>query len=169
MLLSVSAIKVMGIYLSSPKTEKFSEDGGNDRVKYGLSSMQGWRATMEDAVSIPATYFSYMFCDVICGMEITCLLLFNLMTQYKRMSKRKNTYYIFTAFYLGKSKDFGLSKRFIGHVFKFIVACSLSDLSNVTCLNFFDFCFSSHFIILSCRIGLSSVLTGLLTCDMKLN
>ncbi|XP_071723946.1 probable protein phosphatase 2C 60 [Rutidosis leptorrhynchoides] len=39
----------MGIYLSAPKTEKFSEDGGNDRVRYGLSSMQGWRATMEDA------------------------------------------------------------------------------------------------------------------------
>ncbi|KDP33503.1 hypothetical protein JCGZ_07074 [Jatropha curcas] len=39
----------MGIYLSSPKTEKFSEDGENDRLRYGLSSMQGWRATMEDA------------------------------------------------------------------------------------------------------------------------
>lgn len=39
----------MGIYLSSPKTEKFSEDGENDRLSYGLSSMQGWRATMEDA------------------------------------------------------------------------------------------------------------------------
>ncbi|KAL8130036.1 hypothetical protein V2J09_019191 [Rumex salicifolius] len=43
----------MGIYLSSPKTEKFSEDGENSRVRYGLSSMQGWRATMEDAVSKP--------------------------------------------------------------------------------------------------------------------
>ena len=41
----------MGIYLSTPKTEKFSEDGENDRLRYGLSSMQGWRATMEDAVS----------------------------------------------------------------------------------------------------------------------
>ncbi|KAJ6740623.1 PROTEIN PHOSPHATASE 2C [Salix purpurea] len=39
----------MGIYLSSPKKEKFSEDGGNGRLKYGLSSMQGWHATMEDA------------------------------------------------------------------------------------------------------------------------
>lgn len=39
----------MGIYLSTPKTEKFSEDGENSRVRYGLSSMQGWRATMEDA------------------------------------------------------------------------------------------------------------------------
>ncbi|XP_043810540.1 probable protein phosphatase 2C 60 isoform X2 [Manihot esculenta] len=39
----------MGIYLSSPKTEKFSEDGENYRLRYGLSSMQGWRATMEDA------------------------------------------------------------------------------------------------------------------------
>lgn len=56
---------------SSFVIEKFSEDGGNDRVKYGLSSMQGWRATMEDAVSIPvaATYFSYIFCDEICGMN----------------------------------------------------------------------------------------------------
>ncbi|XP_051137480.1 probable protein phosphatase 2C 60 isoform X2 [Andrographis paniculata] len=39
----------MGIYLSSPKTEKFSEDGENSRLRFGLSSMQGWRATMEDA------------------------------------------------------------------------------------------------------------------------
>ncbi|EPS63579.1 hypothetical protein M569_11206, partial [Genlisea aurea] len=39
----------MGVYLSTPKTEKFSEDGGNTRLRFGLSSMQGWRATMEDA------------------------------------------------------------------------------------------------------------------------
>ncbi|KAK4274500.1 hypothetical protein QN277_017708 [Acacia crassicarpa] len=39
----------MGVYLSTPKTEKFSEDGENDHLRYGLSSMQGWRATMEDA------------------------------------------------------------------------------------------------------------------------
>lgn len=41
----------MGVYLSTPKTEKFSEDSENDRLRFGLSSMQGWRATMEDAVS----------------------------------------------------------------------------------------------------------------------
>lgn len=39
----------MGIYLSSPKTEKLSDDGENSKLRYGLSSMQGWRATMEDA------------------------------------------------------------------------------------------------------------------------
>lgn len=39
----------MGIYLSTPKTEKFSEDGDNGDLKYGLSSMQGWRSSMEDA------------------------------------------------------------------------------------------------------------------------
>ncbi|KAH9608224.1 hypothetical protein KSS87_023857 [Heliosperma pusillum] len=39
----------MGVYLSTPKTDKLSEDGENSRVRYGLSSMQGWRATMEDA------------------------------------------------------------------------------------------------------------------------
>lgn len=43
--------KEMGTYLSSPKTDKLSEDGENDTLRYGLSSMQGWRATMEDAVS----------------------------------------------------------------------------------------------------------------------
>ncbi|KAG0466966.1 hypothetical protein HPP92_018546 [Vanilla planifolia] len=40
---------VMGIYLSTPKTDKLSEDGENARIRYGLSSMQGWRAAMEDA------------------------------------------------------------------------------------------------------------------------
>eukprot|EP00252_Welwitschia_mirabilis_P024223 TRINITY_DN7105_c0_g1_i1.p1 TRINITY_DN7105_c0_g1~~TRINITY_DN7105_c0_g1_i1.p1 ORF type:complete len:337 (+),score=75.30 TRINITY_DN7105_c0_g1_i1:360-1370(+) len=39
----------MGIYLSSPKTDKTSEDGENDQVRFGVSSMQGWRASMEDA------------------------------------------------------------------------------------------------------------------------
>ncbi|WCJ40349.1 Protein phosphatase 2C family protein [Euphorbia peplus] len=39
----------MGVYLSSPKTDKSSDDGANHRLQYGLSSMQGWRATMEDA------------------------------------------------------------------------------------------------------------------------
>ncbi|XWS20551.1 hypothetical protein CRYUN_Cryun31cG0111600 [Craigia yunnanensis] len=39
----------MGVYLSTPKTEKFSDDGENDKLRFGLSSMQGWRATMEDA------------------------------------------------------------------------------------------------------------------------
>lgn len=41
----------MGTNLSIPRTEKFSEDGENENLRYGLSSMQGWRATMEDAVS----------------------------------------------------------------------------------------------------------------------
>lgn len=39
----------MGIYLSTPKTEKASEDGENGMLRFGLSSMQGWRASMEDA------------------------------------------------------------------------------------------------------------------------
>ncbi|KAI5600661.1 hypothetical protein POPTR_001G043000v4 [Populus trichocarpa] len=39
----------MGVYLSSPKTDKASQDGENDKLRYGLSSMQGWRTTMEDA------------------------------------------------------------------------------------------------------------------------
>ncbi|TQE05382.1 hypothetical protein C1H46_008972 [Malus baccata] len=37
-----------GYNLSTPKTEKFSKDCENGCVRYGLSSMQGWRTTMED-------------------------------------------------------------------------------------------------------------------------
>lgn len=37
----------MGIYLSAPKTEKASEDGENGMLHFGLSSMQGWRASGE--------------------------------------------------------------------------------------------------------------------------
>jgi hypothetical protein len=51
----------MGIYLSTPKTEKASEDGENGMLRYGLSSMQGWRASMEDAVTILFFWFLY-FC-----------------------------------------------------------------------------------------------------------
>jgi len=39
----------MGIYLSSPDTRKNSNDGKGNGVKFGTSSMQGWRVNMEDA------------------------------------------------------------------------------------------------------------------------
>lgn len=41
----------MGQILSHPKTEKSSEEGGDDFVAYGLSCMQGWRVSMEDSHS----------------------------------------------------------------------------------------------------------------------
>jgi hypothetical protein len=56
----------MGVYLSTPKTDKVSEDGENDKLKFGLSSMQGWRATMEDAVSFYSSFafacYDFSFC-----------------------------------------------------------------------------------------------------------
>ena len=42
----------MGIYLSTPKTDKTSEDGENNVLQYGASAMQGWRESMEDAVRV---------------------------------------------------------------------------------------------------------------------
>lgn len=42
----------MGQILSHPKTEKSSEEGGDQFVAYGLSCMQGWRVSMEDSHSI---------------------------------------------------------------------------------------------------------------------
>ncbi|XP_074296487.1 putative protein phosphatase 2C 60 isoform X4 [Silene latifolia] len=60
----------MGIYLSTPKTDKLSEDGENSRVRYGLSSMQGWRATMEDAhAAFPDLDASTSFFGVYNGHE----------------------------------------------------------------------------------------------------
>ncbi|KAJ7644114.1 phosphatase 2C-like domain-containing protein [Roridomyces roridus] len=39
----------MGQTLSSPATQKFSEEGSNGRFWYAVTEMQGWRITMEDA------------------------------------------------------------------------------------------------------------------------
>ncbi|CAM9591725.1 unnamed protein product, partial [Discosporangium mesarthrocarpum] len=45
----------MGVFLSKADTQKFSEDGADDEVIFGVSSMQasgatiGWRRNMEDA------------------------------------------------------------------------------------------------------------------------
>ncbi|KAF3915969.1 hypothetical protein AA313_de0207384 [Arthrobotrys entomopaga] len=39
----------MGQTLSEPVVEKLSEQGEDDRLYFGLSTMQGWRISMEDA------------------------------------------------------------------------------------------------------------------------
>ncbi|KAK6639422.1 hypothetical protein RUM43_007695 [Polyplax serrata] len=41
----------MGTYLDKPKTEKQNENGNGNGLRYGVSSMQGWRQEMEDAHS----------------------------------------------------------------------------------------------------------------------
>lgn len=39
----------MGAFLAKPKTEKNTDIGEGNGIKYGLCSMQGWRVDMEDA------------------------------------------------------------------------------------------------------------------------
>jgi protein phosphatase 1B len=41
----------MGAFLDKPKTEKYNESKSGAGLRYGLSSMQGWRIEMEDAHS----------------------------------------------------------------------------------------------------------------------
>jgi len=41
----------MGAFLDKPKTEKYNESKAGAGLRYGLSSMQGWRIEMEDAHS----------------------------------------------------------------------------------------------------------------------
>ncbi|KAL4003523.1 Protein phosphatase 2C family protein [Acanthocheilonema viteae] len=46
----------MGAYLSKPITEKVSECGGNERICYAATSMQGWRINQEDAHNCIVNY-----------------------------------------------------------------------------------------------------------------
>ena len=39
----------MGPYLGTPVKTKESEDGENEAVRFGATSMQGWRKSQEDA------------------------------------------------------------------------------------------------------------------------
>ena len=39
----------MGAFLDKPKTDKHNEEGSGNKIKFALSSMQGWRVEMEDA------------------------------------------------------------------------------------------------------------------------
>ena len=39
----------MGAFLDKPKTEKFTDEGSGNGIRYGVSAMQGWRMEMEDA------------------------------------------------------------------------------------------------------------------------
>ena len=44
----------MGSYLSQPVTEKETQTGESDKLKYACTAMQGWRTEMEDAhLTIP--------------------------------------------------------------------------------------------------------------------
>lgn len=41
----------MGAFLDKPKTDKVTDKGSGNGLRYGVSSMQGWRVEMEDAHS----------------------------------------------------------------------------------------------------------------------
>ncbi|KAK9053418.1 hypothetical protein SSX86_003993 [Deinandra increscens subsp. villosa] len=59
----------MGPYLSTSKTYKFSEDGGNERVRYGVSSLKGWRATLGDSVKLLLNFVQSIFIDKCSSMK----------------------------------------------------------------------------------------------------
>ena len=52
----------MGAYLSQPVKEKESSDGGNARVKFGTSAMQGWRTSMEVRPPFELVFKAFVFC-----------------------------------------------------------------------------------------------------------
>nr|KAJ0195561.1 hypothetical protein LSAT_V11C700358370 [Lactuca sativa] len=59
----------MGVYLSTPKTDKTSDDDENEKLRYGVSSMQGWRTSMED-VSAQTLITIVINQDFMCQYEV---------------------------------------------------------------------------------------------------
>lgn len=61
----------MGAFLDKPKTEKHNAHGAGNGLRYGLSSMQGWRVEMEDVhtavVGIPHGLDNWSFFAVYDG------------------------------------------------------------------------------------------------------
>jgi len=61
----------MGAFLDKPKTDKKTESGTGNGLRYGLSSMQGWRVEMEDAhcakASLPGKLADWSFFAIFDG------------------------------------------------------------------------------------------------------
>jgi protein phosphatase 1B len=61
----------MGAFLDKPKTDKHTEAGSGNGVRYALSSMQGWRVEMEDAhcatIGLPGALRDWSFFAVFDG------------------------------------------------------------------------------------------------------
>ena len=61
----------MGAFLDKPKTEKQTATGSGNGLRFGLSSMQGWRVEMEDAhaavVSLPPSLQEWSYFGVFDG------------------------------------------------------------------------------------------------------
>lgn len=78
----------MGAFLDKPITEKSNGQGEGNGLKYGYSSMQGWRMTMEDAhtavPSVPGLHSSsfYGVYDGHCGSTIAKYSSENLLNEF---------------------------------------------------------------------------------------
>jgi len=61
----------MGAFLDKPKTEKHTETGSGNGIRFALSSMQGWRVEMEDAhcatIGLPGALRDWSFFAVFDG------------------------------------------------------------------------------------------------------
>lgn len=61
----------MGAFLDKPKTDKHTETGAGNGLRFGLSSMQGWRVEMEDAhcamIGLPGQLKDWSFFAVFDG------------------------------------------------------------------------------------------------------
>lgn len=69
--MKIVGARCMGAYLDKPIMDKHSETGSGNGLRYGLSSMQGWRSEMEDAhcamIGLPGQLKNWSFFAVFDG------------------------------------------------------------------------------------------------------
>lgn len=113
----------MGAYLSQPVKEKESSDGGNARVKFGTSAMQGWRTSME------VRPFELAFVSVFCVLAFCVSTLRLRLLVEEVFSKRK------------QQKPPPLSPPFFSFCFTYygclFVVVRRRSFSNTACSHFF--------------------------------
>jgi hypothetical protein len=95
----------MGTYLSTPKTDKVSDDGENENLRFGSSAMQGWRQSMEDAVCV---HFLKSLNPKFCPPPPKLMQILRVLSS-KKKKKRTNASCFFTAKYLNSDAIENLS------------------------------------------------------------
>jgi serine/threonine protein phosphatase PrpC len=87
----------MGPYLGTPNTEKESENGGNESLRFGATSMQGWRKSQEDAhiaaTDLPDNISVFGVFDGHGGKEVSLYVKKHFVDELRKLDSFKNGNY----------------------------------------------------------------------------
>lgn len=87
----------MGPYLGQPNKEKESEVGENDTIRFGATSMQGWRKSQEDshiaALDVADGVHVFGVFDGHGGKEVSIWVKKNFVSELKKLESFKSGNY----------------------------------------------------------------------------